>query len=111
MKPDRLVLEIKLRDGYGRVHAVIAEEVPEDVAYRGPRIADELHLGLISPAAGMTPMEAAVEVLQVRELRRKKFREIMPRLAERLADFLHDREGWSDPDRQAKTERLARDAE
>lgn len=109
--PHRLYVEIKLRDGHGKVHAVIAEEVPQDVAYRGSRIADEMRAGVFMPMTGQSPMEAAVEVLQVREIRRKLFRDLMPRMAERLADFLYDREGWSDPSRQETTEKLARDAE
>lgn len=108
--PHKLILEIRLRDGYGKVHAVIAEEVPETVAYRGPRIAEEMSLGVFTASAGMSPLESAVEVLQVREIRRRLFRDLMPRMAEKLADFLHDREGWSDPSRQERTERLARDA-
>ena len=110
MRPDKLILEVRLRDGMGRVHAVIAEEVRPDVGYRGPRIADDFRAPF--NFAGRTElMTAAVEVLQVRELRRDLFRNMLPRLAERLADFLHDREGWSDPSRQEATERLARDAE
>jgi len=108
--PNKLVIEIKLRDGFGKVHAVIAEEVTRDVAYRGPRIAEDVKLGLY--AIGATdPMAATVKVLQVREMRKKLFRDLFPRLAERLADFLYDREGWSDPSRQEATERLAREAE
>ena len=35
----------------------------------------------------------------------------MPRMAEKLADFLYDREGWSDPSRQETTDRIAREHE
>lgn len=108
--PNALYVEIKLRDGMGRVHAVIAEEVTRDVAYRGPRIGDDVKSGFY--AFGSTePMAEVARVLQVREMRRKLFRDLFPRMAERMADFLYDREGWSDPSRQETTERLAREAE
>ena len=107
--PLALYIEIKLRDGYGKVHAVVAEEVPRDVAYRGPRIGEEMKLGLY--AFGIDPMDQVVKVLQVREMRRKLFRDLFPRLAEKMADFLYDREGWSDSSRQETTERIAREAE
>lgn len=108
--PNKLYVEIKLRDGYGKVHAVIAEEVPREVAYRGPRIGEDVRAGFYAFGAS-NPMAETVKVLQVREMRRKLFRDLFPRLAERMADFLYDREGWSDPSRQATTERLAREAE
>lgn len=108
--PHKLYVEIKLRDGYGRVHAVVAEEVSRDVAYRGPRIGEDVKSGFY--AFGSTqPMADVVKVLQVRELRRELFRDLFPRMAERIADFLYDREGWSDPSRQETTERLAKEAE
>lgn len=110
MNPNKLILEVRLLDGMGRVHAVVAEEVRRDVGYRGPRIADNFTAPFAF--AGMAdPMAAAVEVLQVRELRRGLFRDMLPRMAERLADFLYDREGWSDPGRQAATDDIARKAE
>lgn len=108
--PNKLVLEIRLRDGYGKVHAFVAEEVSRDVAYRGPRIAEDMRLGVIGIGA-TDPFSEAVNVLQVRELRRRLFRDLMPRMAEKLADFLYDREGWSDPSRQETTDRIAREHE
>lgn len=108
--PDQLIIEIKLRDATGRVHAVVCEEVLSDVAYRGPRIGGDMRAGF--HLFGSTePMRDAVKILQVQEIRRKLFRDMFPRMAERLADFLYDREGWSDPSRQEKVERIARDAE
>lgn len=108
--PNALYIEIKLRDGFGKVHAVIAEEVTRDVAYRGPRIGEDVKAGFYAFGSA-NPMAEVVQVMQVRELRRNLFRDLFPRLAERMADFLYDREGWSDPSRQATTERIAREAE
>ena len=104
----KLYVEVRLRDSHGKVHAVISEEVSPDVGYRGPRTADNFRTPV--SFAGMTdPMKHAVEVLQVRELRRGLFRDMLPRMAERLADFLYDREGWSDPSRQEAVERIVRE--
>lgn len=110
MDPSKLYLKVVLCDGTGRVHGAVSEEVTPKVAYRGPRTAENFTAPFAF--AGMTdPMAAAVEVLQVRELRRDLFRDLLPRMAERLADFLYDREGWSDPSRQEATERIAKEAE
>ena len=100
-RPDKLVLTVMLRDGFGRVHAAFAEEVPQEIGYRGDRVADDFRF---SAEIGMTSMNEAAQVLQVNELRRKLFVGMMPRMAAKLADFLYDREGWSDPSRQESTE-------
>lgn len=103
---DKLFIELKLVDQYGHVHGVVRREIGHDVAFCGQRAAERFRGGALE---GVT-VDDAVEILKARELRREKLRVVTPLLGEQLADFLYDREGWSDPDRQARTEEIARKA-
>lgn len=103
----KLFLELKLVDEHGKVHGVVRRQISDHVAYLGPRTAERLR----NPVsfAGET-FEDAVQVLKARELRKHTLRGVTPMLGDQLADFLYDREGWSDPSRQEATEKIARDA-
>ena len=104
----RLFLELKLVDEHGKVHGVVRREISNHVAYLGPRAAERIRNP--APFDGASTFDDAIKVLKVRELRKDTLRGVTPMLGEQLADFLYDREGWSEPSRQEATEKIARDA-
>lgn len=102
--PNELMFELRLVDGYGRVHGAVTRPLDKDVAYRGQRIAEDLRV--LGPLGGMS-FDDAVEILQVKEFRRRKLIYCAQMAGGQLADFLEDREGWHGLDRQEATERRA----
>jgi len=88
------------------VHGIVRRELDEKAAYMGPRIASDMRAPV--PGVGLVGFDQAVEVLRVKEYRRKLFLEAARFTGMALADFLEDREGWHGLDRQEKTEEIAR---
>ena len=102
--PNELMFELRLVDGYGRVHGVVNRLIGRDVAYQGPRVAEDLReLGPL----GLMSFDDAVEILKVKEFRRGKLVYCAQMMGEQMANFLEDREGWHGLDRQEATERRA----
>lgn len=102
----KLYLELKLTDEHGTVHGVVRRPLSEKAAFKGQRHAEQFHNP--APIGGPT-FDDAVEVLQVREFRRKLLIEAATGSGMQLADFLEDREGWHGLDRQESTEKIARE--
>lgn len=97
MRP-KLILEIRLFDETGRSHGVVFQNLGEDVAMFGDRLADDMHAGLAF--VGPQAFEQTVRVLHERKFRRDLLAAESERLGQRLADYLEDSEGWHGQDRQ-----------
>ena len=68
--------------------AVDSEEFP----IFSERFVDEMKAGLAF--SGPTALDQAVKVLKKREFRRDRLRDAARKLAERMADYIEDSEGW-----------------
>jgi len=96
----RFFLRMSFYDNEGNTFAERAIEI--DSAWTGQRYAE-----IKPPRAGFDAVtfEDAVEVLRVRELRRKDFIRDAARMGMALADHLEDKEGWHGVDRQERSAR------
>ena len=100
----RFFLRMSFYDNEGNTFGERAIEI--DSAWCGAR-PSFIHLSPPSPFDGEVTMSDAVEVLHVRELRRKEFAEDATRIGHALADHLEDKEGWHGVDRQERTTKIA----
>lgn len=100
-----LFFEMRLVDGDGRTHAAIRRPISEHAAYMGPRVVPEMRLGVIPARDPNNPFSPAMEIIQVKELRRKLLTDCARMGGAQMADFLEDREGWHGIDRQESAER------
>lgn len=102
----KLFFELKLIDDFGRVHGIVRRHIDEKAAFMGSRIKEDLSLGALGIGT-VSPFDAAVEVLRVKEFRRGLLQQAAAMTGMQLADFLEDREGWHGIDRQERVEKIA----
>lgn len=103
----KLHFEMRIVDESGRVHGVIVQEITRDAAYIGNRAVDDTRF---AAEIGMGVFEDTVKMIKVKELRRESLIAVARNGAQRLADYLEDREGWHGLDRQESAESRARNA-
>lgn len=88
----RFTLELTLRDQLGQpLH--IAIDLAPDTLRISPRTVEEAKIGVLGS------MTAAVELMQVRQMRKDLFIEAARRLGTLLAERMEDAEGWHDESR------------
>lgn len=107
--PNELFFELKLVDATGRVHGVVRRPIDRNAAFMGQRIKEDLEFGIVAVDKGMSPFNAAVKILRVKELRRDLLKQAGSMAGGQLADFLQDREGWHGLDRQDSAEKSVKD--
>jgi len=94
----RFTLTLTLRDGVG-FEQPISWAIGVDHALRiSSRAVDELKMGADLGVMSV-PMDAVVEIVRTKEIRRDIFKNVAIQLAEQMADRMEDGEGWHDPDR------------
>ena len=90
-RPARFTIKIEIRDNMS--DDVWSYITPTDEAmWIGWKPIEEMRLGVGG-------FDGAVDLMKVREFRRKLLVEIAKRSANAIADRLEDAEGWHDPDR------------
>ncbi len=97
----RLFFDMMIVDEHGFVHGRNRVEISRDAAYIGSRAVDDMKL-LNSIGAGS--MSATVEMMRVREFRKKLLTSTAAQCGAALAEHLEDREGWHGLDRQRRVE-------
>lgn len=94
----RFTLTLILRDGEG-FEQPISWAIGVDRALRiSSRAVDEMKMGA-DLGVGTMSMDAVVEMMRTKEMRRTVFKELAVQLAGQMADRMEDAEGWHDPDR------------
>jgi len=104
--PRAMRLELRLVNGWGEGHGAVGYGLPQEAAYMGDRIADDVRAGA---SLGTMSMSDVVKVMKVREFRRGLLISACQQAGAQLADFLQDREGWHGLDRQERTEEIIKD--
>jgi hypothetical protein len=98
MSGPRFFLRMSFHDNQGNTFGERAIEISSAWSGRRPNFAN------LKPPSAYFPGELTfndtVEILQVRELRRKQFIADATRMGMALADYLEDKEGWHGLDRQ-----------
>jgi hypothetical protein len=97
----KLFFEMMIVDEYGFVHGRRRVEISRDAAYIGNRAVDDMKL---MNSLGAGSMSATVEMMRVREFRKKLLTSAAAQCGTALAEHLEDREGWHGLDRQERVE-------
>jgi hypothetical protein len=95
----KLYFDMQIIDEHGTVHGRLRREIHQDAAFIGTRAVDELKAGVLFGG-----LEQAVELMRVREFRRKLLISAATQCGAALADHLEDREGWHGIERQERIE-------
>ena len=90
----KLYFDMEIRDETGKVHGKITKEIDGRAAFIGTRQVDALKAGLLWAGPNITPFDAAVEMISVRELRKELLISTATNCGALLAEHLEDREGW-----------------
>jgi hypothetical protein len=89
----RYTIQLVLRDNQSPEKPISMAITCDEALRISHRTVDQLKMGVLGS------MDQVVEVMKVKEFRRRLFREITSRLAAQMADRLEDAEGWHDPER------------
>jgi len=102
----RFFLRMSFHDNEGHTFADRAMEI--DSAWCGHR-PSFTNLSPPTRGLGASTFDEVVDILRVKELRRKEFIRDATRMGHALADFLEDKEGWHGIDRQERIEKLEKE--
>lgn len=95
----KLFFDFALIDEYGHIHARRRTEVSEDCAFMSTRIVEDMK----APIKTMN-FEQAVNVMRLKEFRKKILIQVAANCGAQLAEQLEDREGWYGIERAERIE-------
>ncbi len=97
----KLFFDIQIVDEYGHIHGRRRVEIPREAAYIGNRAVDDMRCAI---SVGATSMVDTIQMMRVREFRKKLLTSVAAQSGAALAEHLEDREGWHGLDRQVRVE-------